>query len=619
MRRILGALAFFLLSAIPLQAAVPHWKANEIQPGMKGYGLSVFRGDEPERFDFEVLGVIDDGLTSGFNYVFGRCTGGPDNILAEAEDIPGGMSGSPVYVDEKLVGALSFSWQAAKSGVCGITLFENMTNEETTGAKQNAYRAQVPPFLRATYEGRAIVLTPLLSPQTVEKKGGSEFERRLSVFQPNSPATVDAPDKKFVPGSSISVAIVTGDQEMAATGTVTAVDGDTVYAFGHSFFGDGAVEYPAWRSPIVGVVPNVLGSFKISSSAWKGERAAIVYDGNFGVYGKIGREVNLIPFEIGFSGRSGSFTLRSNFIRTNKYVPLLTQYLSLAALERYPGVLERANLEFQGRIVIEGAPEVYFKERFPPVDQTEYGDKRAPFVLGTRYFGAMAALLEASPDIRFERLQLNFAESRPTTFALERAFVKNPRVRRGAALEVVLSVAETGSLSNDKRRERLSTVAKIAIPPNVEPGTYRVVVASAENLEDERFVGKPFPGNLTALIQRLNSQLLENGRVYLQTSLEVKKRKSERPPVEPAGEDEEEEDSDTAWQRVLTPPKDPDAGRTAVLTESVVLPDGGVFMMRGKPLEFRFEVLGAKPVATHAADSEEDSPGFWKRFFSPDS
>ncbi len=346
-KRVLQAAALvilFVFQAIAAIAEVPHWKIRDIKPGMHGYGKSVFKGDEPERFDVEFLGNLQSGDKT---YFIVRVSGGPGNIL-QAAGVTAGMSGSPIYVNDKLVGALSFAFPFAKDGIGGVTPFESMYAEEQAHAKlPSSGKPAVPQpfFLPVSVGGQTGFMSPIPVFNSAHGQAVYGIDRNtMAAFSYEGASQENHPEEKLIPGSAISVALITGDVVVRATGTVTAVDGDTVYAFGHPFFGDGPVQFSAWRTPILTLVPMLSNSFKLPSSTWVGERAAITYDGAFGIYGTIGGKVETVPLAISFEDRTGRSDSMNVELPYGKYLPLFAGYMTSLLEGRYPGYAQRANL-----------------------------------------------------------------------------------------------------------------------------------------------------------------------------------------------------------------------------------------------------------------------------------
>ncbi|MBL8221893.1 MAG: hypothetical protein JNL62_21835, partial [Bryobacterales bacterium] len=274
------------LLAVAAYAQTAYMPVREIRAGMKGYGLTVFHGEAVERFDAEILGVLENAGPRQ-NVILARLSGGP---LAHT-GVMQGMSGSPVYINGKLIGAVALAFTLSKDPIAGIRPFEEMLKAEAPPRQVAAVapclvdRSCTPRQVHAALERPAAgfawgearmteIATPVsfsgftagaletfgpmlrsfgLEPrQGVSGGGGS----RLPAGDPSS----------LKPGGMISAMLVTGDMSVGADGTVTHVDGKTVYAFGHRFLSAGPVEMPFASSEVLTLLPNLEVSFKISTA-----------------------------------------------------------------------------------------------------------------------------------------------------------------------------------------------------------------------------------------------------------------------------------------------------------------------------------------------------------------
>ena len=331
---------------------------SEVKKGMKGYGLTVFEGNKLERFDVEILGVLNNT--------------GPDQdlILARVDSaeirragVIAGMSGSPIYIDGKVIGALAYAWQFAKEPVAGITpIHEMLKIANASGASAPALVAAAPrmtgaEFLSSLGNGATDkIFEKLVSGMTAHQAstiGGAKriaLPLSLSSFAPetvarfsgylgdmgfitvptgaasSSTSSVTSTKAPFKPGDAVGGILLNGDFTIAATGTVTYVDGDKVYAFGHPFLDMGEISFPMAEAEIVGFMPSMASSFKFSNSgrivgALRQDRAA-------GIMGVIGEESALIPVELIVDASGSSKTYNVNLVRHPQLSPLM---LAMAA------------------------------------------------------------------------------------------------------------------------------------------------------------------------------------------------------------------------------------------------------------------------------------------------
>lgn len=291
------------------EPAAPIVPIDEVHAGQKGYGLSVFVGSTPVRFDVEVLGVIR-GLRPDGDAILARLSG--QNL--DATGVIAGMSGSPVYLDGRLAGAVAFSWPFAEAPIAGITPIEQMrgiagrTEVPSRSARpltsldelvaRRLPESRLEEALAALSEGdRPAGATGLLwGSSGLGAAARAALGRALPALAPLGEGRTAAPLPELGPGSAVAALLVDGDMRLAATGTVTERWGDRLLAFGHTLAGLGETEVPLAGAEIVTVLPSTFSSFKISNA---GEVAgAFGRDHPFGALGELGAPPRTVPLAV---------------------------------------------------------------------------------------------------------------------------------------------------------------------------------------------------------------------------------------------------------------------------------------------------------------------------------
>ena len=303
-RRALVALLLASAAVWPARAVAPVMPIQEVTAGMEGVGRTVFEGNRVEPFKVHILGVLRNIIGPSRNLILARLEGGP---LATTGVIAG-MSGSPVYVDGRLIGAVSYSLgQFQREPIAGITPFDEMVDATSAQAHRPATasaRLELPvttaslaatlqhvfartsPFARSEYDVRfsgeqvegwsgpqlGAMLKPIATPLVIGGFAGDTADLlsrsfAASGFQPVSGAAgaAETTDAKLGPGDALGVGLIAGDLALGATGTVTNVVGDRVYAFGHPFYNLGPTTFPMTRALVHVVLPSLLSSTKIAS------------------------------------------------------------------------------------------------------------------------------------------------------------------------------------------------------------------------------------------------------------------------------------------------------------------------------------------------------------------
>ncbi|MEO8503385.1 MAG: SpoIVB peptidase S55 domain-containing protein [Acidobacteriota bacterium] len=318
-------------AAVASDTAAPILPLSEIRIGQHGYGLSVWQGSTPERFEAEVLGVMRN-TSPETSYIVARLSGKD----LEKSGVIAGMSGSPVYIDGKLVGAVAFSFLFAQDAIAGITPIEAM---RSLGRFPTGERT-IPPSMPAakSTDGAATTLAAQLREQlltiTNPATSASRLQEQLALLRaPASPlasgtasgllfagagfgessqsilrqalgglaaAGEPSPTKEanadLVPGGAVAGILVDGDLRLAVTGTVTDRIGDQILAFGHPFLGSGPMRLPMAPAEVVTIVSSRINSFKIAN--FGSPIGAFDQDRSVGVRGRIGLAAPMVPLSI---------------------------------------------------------------------------------------------------------------------------------------------------------------------------------------------------------------------------------------------------------------------------------------------------------------------------------
>jgi hypothetical protein len=497
------ALTSFAEGAEPVEVL----ELADATPGRTGVCVTEMDGGERVEIPLTVLGTI--GL------------GGPESEIVlvrlqgarfEETGIINGMSGSPVYLDGKLLGALAFGWPFSKEPIGGVTPFEHMLKVEPGMAARSGLlsRPSLPDMLDAKLQGRlgkmlvdwllpegSQSMTPL--PVTVSVGGWwvpsgdgwlAESWRRMGwVGTPGGGATPAGAEisRPIVPGAMVAGVMVDGDATIAAAGTVTEVRGDKVWAFGHPMLGAGAVELPLARAHVVAVLPSVMSSFKFFTV---GEPVgALVADRTHGILGSLGRTAQMVPVTVTVNGSEYGF--RS--VRHPVLLPALTAYLMQAT--------QRVRGRVFGDLTLNTQIEVRYAGMEPAVVGASFAGAQAPGEAAA-FAGAVLAYLEASrfsaPEVESVDIQLDTVEEIQTAMIVE----INPErrvVRPGETLDVHFR------LRPYRGPEELRTLT-LEIPAGVPDGQIDLVAADGASWSAYDLQMRPLnPGSFADEVRLVNS------------------------------------------------------------------------------------------------------------------
>ena len=536
---------FFAGAGLPAQSRT--FPVDELRAGMVGVGRTVFEGDRLDEFTVNILGVLRNVIGPRRDLILARLEGGP---LANAGVIAG-MSGSPVYIDGRLLGAVSYSLgEFSKEPIAGITPIGEMIADATLPApRRQAARVDLPmpltqdalqqtlrqafswvrPFADSPNDvqvlgggsiasGIGTMLRPIATPLTL---GGFEpgvVAPFASVFREQGfipimagSAVALAQDgtmaagapRPLRPGDPIGVALMNGDLEIGATGTVTEVDGERVYAFGHPFYGLGPTQFPMTRAHVLTVLPSLLSSQKIASTG--DVIGTISQDRATTIAGTLGAGPRMIPINLTLSSERGTRkTFTMQMVNDQLFTPLLA-YMSilntLTSYERQNGV---ASYSLRGSASVKDHGDVAFEDLFT-------GDQPSAGAAASVVAPINVLLRNAFEDVQLEGLNLEIAASEQARSAtLERAWIDGTRVRPGTTVDLKV-------LLRSYRGDEITRSVPVQIPANAS-GSVSIMVADGARLaqwEARELQVQPLQTHgLPQMIRVLNSTR-KNNRLYV--------------------------------------------------------------------------------------------------------
>lgn len=486
----ISLLAPLAAGPLPAQQGAPILPVDEIHAGQRGYGETVFAGGERERFEVEILGVLRE-LQPGTDAVMARLTGHG----LEKTGVIAGMSGSPVWIDGKLVGAVAFAWPFATEAIGGITPIEQMRAIPQAGpwpagahatavtVEQLALR-QLPADLLERAAERLVAATGAGArgavTWSVAGLGGAGLERlraalpALSATAAGRAAEGGAP-AELVAGSSVAAVFVDGDLRLAATGTVTEVEGDRVLAFGHPVAGLGEVSLPMAPAEVITVLPSLYSSFKLANSgAIVGE---FTRDHAAGAVGTIGAVPRTVPFELGIGGPTPR-TYRLRLAKVPQFVPLLAAIGALGALDvaASSGGTEGVDLALAADLGARGRLELAQSFDGPGAGTTAVLWMYAvlDFLSGTELAEVDVVAIEAKLE----------PWAKPRVAALVGAHPARSRLEPGETLELFVDLR---GYRGEAERRRLS----LEIPPDLPAGRYTLLVGDGTSIDAARLGLEP--------------------------------------------------------------------------------------------------------------------------------
>jgi len=500
---------------------------DEITPGMTGYGKTVFIGEQIETFTVEVLGILKNWEAKS-NMILIKMSGGP----LEKSGIIAGMSGSPVYIDNRLIGAVSYGWSFAKEAIAGVTPIREMTGTllnlptqendiQITSAdwelpaellhEPKAVVTNSLSFPAAGQDMNKIRLTPIVSPLVISGIDGGVLQKMQPFFNAYGLHPLQGGDcssgteestqgtTELVPGASVAAVLVRGDLSAAVVGTVTYRDGNNVLAFGHPFLQTGNTDIPMASAHVYTVLTSQSNSIKMASPVKL--IGKIVQDRRPGIAGILGESSRMIPCRIEVDG-SQKFTYNFEIIDNKLLTPSLILMAAQSAVlstekkvgEKSINIRLSANIEgYQKPVVVENV--------FYEIDQSWLSINHIvqPFAM---------ILNNQFKKVRLNGLDIKIKalDTRKTAF-IDAVMVDKKLVKPGDSLKVNVKLKPfTG--------ESIYQTVLLQIPDDTLPGSVLTVTACdamyGNALNRGRAAGKYLPANFEQLLQYVENMEKNN-------------------------------------------------------------------------------------------------------------
>jgi len=530
--RRLAATFVLLIAATAAARAQEILPFSEVKAGMSGTGLTVFSGTRIDEFKVEVIGTLEN-IAPRRNLILARLSGGP---LAET-GVLSGMSGSPVYFNGRLAGAVAYTWGFAREPIAGVVPIQEMLTIESreppaartssrlpegagaAGRRWLADPAALPAHFASWFarlpggpgpEGLAPIGAPLLvrgmPPDVVDLLRPGLARAGLVPVQGGSTAkTTDgrAGATDLLPGSGVGIALVQGDVEIAAVCTVTYRDSDRLYACGHPLLNLGPTELAMTTASVSGLMPSLESSFKFASSGT--EVGVFRQDRATGVFGYVGRKSRTIPVRLELQPERGRPHRLAFEVADD---PFLAPYLLYAAMNAVLSSEEKdyGTLSFTykegSQIRVEGEEDIVLRNLFA-------GDLARLYASGTVAFLTQVLLDSEYRSVKISGIDLVLGTSEERrTARLERAWVSRDRVRPGETIQVSIGLKPF-------RGPELTREMRLTVPPEVPPGRLLLQVGDASALaRTDPEAGDEFvPRDLHQLVWLIN-HLRRNDRLY---------------------------------------------------------------------------------------------------------
>ena len=516
---------------------------DEIRPGMKGIGKSVFAGTRIESFGVTVLGVMKR-VDFGGDIVLVRIDSGPP--VTKGFGVVAGMSGSPVYIKGKLIGALAYTWSFAKRPIAGITPIAQMLEAFQPGSspvRQEGTVKATQPFVidgrrvdRATVRSgvggspasatSGMTLVPVATPIMVSGMNGGALSLLKASLEPMGLSPIAGAgsmghiDAHLKPGSAVGARLMGGDLDVTAVGTVTYVNKDVVLAFGHTMSSLGSADIPLVAAYVHGVMPSSELSFKLASGGQMLGR--FTEDRPWCIGGHLGTPAKLVKTSVSVTDQDRKVTRGYGLqVVRNRSLTTVLLTAAMAGAIASVGPPSEGTTRVSFSLDADGLPHLTRQNTYAVGE----GGGLLALLLGPS--AAVASATEELDQILDGLQSSEFGEAKLTQLGisvemskrrrvarLERVVVNKHKVKPGEEVEVTtaLRAADTGPLTR---------VDTIRIPENCPPGRVQIGIAggrSAEWMRSRLEINEPRPESLAQMVKQMLDRP-SNDQIVMQVAL----------------------------------------------------------------------------------------------------
>jgi hypothetical protein len=540
-------LAFALLLAVLLPTAaraVETMPLDQIKPGMKGVGRTVFEGTDIVEFDVSIIGVLEN-IGPKQSMILARLQGGP----LEKTGVIAGMSGSPVFIDGKLIGAVAYGFPFSKETIAGITPIAEMIEltDSAVGLPRAASTRFAPrlgagglmapldrdalmaslrrPLQSVTLQPGAlsagalppqlagVSLTPLSLPLVFSGFDSATFEWARGVFSGLGFTPVvgtgrgslpKEPLPDLQPGSALGVSLIEGDMDLSVTGTITHIDQDRIYAFGHPFYNLGPTNFPMKKAYVYSVFPSLYQSWKISTAASE-PVGTMDQDRTTAIAGRLGKAPRMIPVNVKLTtsrGQERSFSFR--MVEDELFTPVLAFVGVSSILQGNERAFGTSTIRLDARVALSGGREIQLQDLFT---------QEQPAMQAATLVAAPLSYLMTNDfeKVSVEGLDVEVSSMETIqTATLQRAWLERERpLRAGSTVPLKIAL-------RTYRGETKTETIPVTIPANAPAGNYTLLVADGAALTsiEQREMRQAFvPKDLDQLLRAING-LRHNHHIY---------------------------------------------------------------------------------------------------------
>lgn len=467
----------------PRAGKVEILKASEVKRGMMATAWTVFQGDTPEPVPVEIIGTWKNMWGPGQDVIIGKMGG-----KAQRTNVAGGMSGSPVYIDGKLIGAVALRMTSfSPDAICGITPIELML-EINQFDKTRPADARIPDPAADSGKPAGLIGAPAMAPIATPLLFSGFSEGVLHQFAPvfnelgvtavqggaGNALTSSKPaaDWKTAlqPGQSIAGVLVSGDMSVTGLGTVTYNDGKHILAFGHSFFNIGPVDMPMSKGEVLTILPSQYEPNKLANATEI--VGALHQDRHSGIMGVLGDEAPMIPVTVRIRSTGASKTYHFNVFQQQKWTPQLMTMTLANSISGINELVDEATYRLNATVnFADGNNRLTLNTMQSATD--------APFPVPTllsNWWGEKFSRLYNNavkiPELKDATVTIDVLPERRVA-TIENAWTPNENVRPGDEIPIKVFL-------RPYRGERIERDFDLKLPPGIAKGEHRILLSDAD-------------------------------------------------------------------------------------------------------------------------------------------
>lgn len=470
-------IVLIMLFTTGIVQAVDVLPVKEIESGMTGIGKTVFKGTKVETFSVEIIDILENQSLDR-DLILIKIGG---KQIDKIGGIAAGMSGSPVYINDKLIGAIGYGWQFSDHHYCLVTPIADMMKLFDQGSIKSGLESESGAESQNSEAVSSYKLSPLKTPLMVNGINGRALKNLKNDFSSYNLEVVPSGYKKIneignnseegaeslQPGSAIAVELVRGDINIASLGTLTYIDENKILAFGHPFTNKGEVDFLLSKAYINGIIPSAQQPFKLGSSY--GPLLGMIHtDRSTGLAGELKKYPEIVPMQIIVEDQSRGIEkkVRVQIIKNELFLTPLASNVALQTIDSTLNRIGRGTAWVKMEVMGNGLPDIEVEAEEMYYSQNDIASR------SLADFYQLLNLINSNPfkKINLINMKLEIEVSKDDNVALlQEAKVLNENVYPGDTLNLEITF-------HPYRQETFTREISVDLPDDIKPGLASIAI-----------------------------------------------------------------------------------------------------------------------------------------------